>query len=105
MDGLIMKPNVVYNTPIEETFGQGIELFREDKHLLAVETKGKKKKAKQPKHPVEKDPETGLEIVKKETIYDKYGIELDPNNSFHASVQRFFDKNGFITPKQLACFD
>jgi hypothetical protein len=56
-------------------------------------------------NPIEMDSELGLEVVKKPTIYEKYGITLDPDNTFHASVQRFFDKNGFITPKQLNCFN
>lgn len=93
-----MEVNVVYNTPIEETFGKGIELFKEPKYLMG-------EVAIEPKHPVEKDPELGLELVEKPTIYDKYGITLDADNTFHASVQRFFDKNGFITPKQLKCFE
>lgn len=88
---------IYISTPIEETYGEGIELFRDSKHLICVEIK-------QPKHPIEIDPELGLEVVEKPTIQEKYGIILDPENSFHASVQRFFDKNGFITDKQLNCF-
>ena len=47
------------------------------------------------------DDELGLEIVEKPTVYEKYQIMLHPDNSFHASLQGFFDKNGFLTPKQL----
>lgn len=57
-----------------------------------------------PNDPIETDSELGLEVVKNETVLSKYGIELDPTNGFHASVQRFFDKAGYLTDKQLKCF-
>lgn len=58
-----------------------------------------------PNNPVEMDSELGLEVVKNETILSKYGINLDPKNGFHASLQRFFDKTGYLTDKQLNCFN
>lgn len=51
--------------------------------------------------PVEVDDDLGLEVVKQETILSKYGITLEKGNSFHKSLQQFFDRTGFLTPKQL----
>jgi len=47
------------------------------------------------------DDELGLEVVEKETIESKYSIKLDKDNPFHRSLQKFFDRTGFLTPKQL----
>lgn len=50
------------------------------------------------------DEELGLEIVEKETIESKYGCPpLDPDNSFHQSLQRQFDERGHLSPKQVSC--
>ena len=47
------------------------------------------------------DDNLGLEVVEQETVYSKYQIMLHPDNPFHKSLQKFFDKAGFLTPKQL----
>jgi len=53
------------------------------------------------KKQVEIDDELGLEVVEKETVYSKYQVYLQRDNSFHDSLQEFFDKTGFLTSKQL----
>ena len=54
-----------------------------------------------PMEKVEVDEELGLQLAEQETIYSKYGFNLDLNNSFHKSLQSFFDRTGFLTAKQL----
>ena len=54
-----------------------------------------------PSKPIEVDDELGLEVVQKETVLSKYGIRLYSNNSFHTSLQSFFDKTGYLTTRQL----
>ena len=52
----------------------------------------------------ELDEATGLPIVKRESVYEKYGIYLQPEkNSFHKSLQEQFDKRGTLSAKQIAC--
>ena len=58
-----------------------------------------------PNDPIETDSELGLEVVQNETVLSKYGITLDPKNTFHGSLQRFFDKTGYLTDKQINCFN
>ena len=50
----------------------------------------------------EVDDELGLEIVEQETVYSKYGVYLHKDNSFHKSLQSFFDRTGYLTPRQLS---
>ena len=52
--------------------------------------------------PKELDPDLGLEVVVKQTIFDKYGVHCDPNtNSFYASLHRQFEKNGSLSERQV----
>jgi len=46
--------------------------------------------------------ELGLELAEVETIYSKYGLRIYPDsNNFHKSLNSFFEKTGFLSPKQL----
>ena len=55
-----------------------------------------------PEQPVEVDEELGLAIVPRETILSKYGVQLYPSeNTFHQSLTTFFERKGYLTPKQL----
>jgi len=50
----------------------------------------------------ELDPDLGLEVVVKQTIFDKYGVHCDPTtNSFYASLHRQFEKNGRLSERQV----
>ena len=79
-----MEINVVYSTPIEETLGQGAELFRE-------ETKQ------------DIDNDLGLPLVpEKPTIFEKYGVHCDPDkNSFHKSLFDQYQRKGYLSEKQI----
>lgn len=97
-----MERDVVYSTPIEETLGDGAELFRDDiptteyvdRHTGEVKTV-----------PLVVDDELGLEVVHQPTVFEKYGIKLDStSNNFHKSLEGFYERNGYLTEKQLKCF-
>lgn len=50
--------------------------------------------------PVEIDDD--LAIVKKQTIFEKYGVHCDASiSSFHESLQNQFDRNGRLSEKQI----
>jgi hypothetical protein len=58
--------------------------------------------AKQPIKPYQEvDEMTGLPLVEAETIFSKYGLMTYDNSSFHRSLREFFDRTGFLTPKQV----
>ena len=74
------------STPMDETYGEGAELFRE----------GYVKKI---------DDELGLEIVEpveRPSIFAKYGVKCDPaKNSFHKSLYDQYQARGTLSPKQI----
>lgn len=48
------------------------------------------------------DDELGLEVVVKETIFEKYGVHCDPKkNSFYESLYRQFEAKGRLSEKQV----
>ena len=74
-----------------------VDTYIDDTELREL-FEGKQTPSQQP----EVDPDTGLEVVSKESIFSKYGLEIDvKTSSFHASLQKFFDRAGFLTERQL----
>ena len=52
--------------------------------------------------PKEVDDELGLEVVEKLSIFDKYGVQCNPDkNSFHRSLFTQYEKKGYLSPKQI----
>ena len=50
----------------------------------------------------ELDDELGLEVVEKLSIFDKYGVQCNPDkNSFHRSLFTQYEKKGYLSPKQI----
>ncbi len=57
----------------------------------------------QPDSPTgEIDDELGLEVVPKQTIFQKYGVNCDPKkNSFQLSLYNQFERNSRLSEKQV----
>ena len=50
----------------------------------------------------ELDDDLGLEVVEKLSIFDRYGVQCNPDkNSFHRSLFTQYEKKGYLSPKQI----
>ena len=95
---------LVHSTPIEDTL-EGWDYSKDDAFSVPTREHIDQHTGEITQVPIEVDDDLGLELVHKPSIKEKYGIVLDTTtNSFHKSIQSFFDRNGYLTDKQLNCF-
>ena len=82
---------ITYYTDIEDTFQD--KCFEELTSGMDVLVRERNKQI---------DTELGLEIVQKPTIWQKYGVNCDPDDSnFHKSLYDQFERKGYLSPKQV----
>jgi len=84
--------NILYMSKDEEETHESIDVFKRNHKNAILDFLGV----------VEVDDDLGLEIVQKPTIWQKYGVNCDPDDSnFHKSLYDQFERKGYLSPKQV----